>query len=154
MGLCHSANENEPSDAIVDDNNIDLSPKESLDTAIGDTNIDISPKEPSDAIVDDNNIDLSPKESLDAAIGDTNIDLKVYRNEDTGSVCNGDDIENCIAFKRIATGLQYYSPLDIVHNKNDEKIFTHFIAAVYGDEMQNDYIHIIRKHNHQIQQMK
>eukprot|EP01083_Nonionella_stella_P189925 703451_1 len=87
---------------------------------------------------------------------DTKPDLSVFHNGGKScDYCNGGDIAKCIAFQRISTGLKYYSLFDIENNKNDEEIFTHFINDVYPlREMHNDYTHIIRKHQHQIQDIK
>eukprot|EP01083_Nonionella_stella_P264950 898093_1 len=81
--------------------------------------------------------------------------LRVFHNDKGCEGCNGGDPENCISFKRISTGLKYYSVLDVATNKNDEDIFAHFVNEVYKlNTMHNDYAHIIRKHQHQMQDIK
>eukprot|EP01083_Nonionella_stella_P295045 1002794_1 len=84
------------------------------------------------------------------------IDFSIYQNKQKACDCiNEGYIETCISFQRISTGLRYYSLFDIDNNKNDEETFTDFINDVYPlREMHNDYTHIIRKHQHQIQDIK
>eukprot|EP01083_Nonionella_stella_P101748 288722_1 len=82
-------------------------------------------------------------------------DLSVFHNGDEGCNCKGGYIGNCISFKRISTGLNYYSLFDIVNNENDEQIFAHFMNEIYTlKRMHNDYAHILHNHQHQIQEIK
>eukprot|EP01083_Nonionella_stella_P268057 905875_1 len=86
-----------------------------------------------------------------AQCGENNQDI----DKNSACDCNGEDIEHCGSFERLSTGLKRYSLLDMENNKHDEEIFTHFINDIYTlKEMHNDYTHIIRKHQHQIQDIK
>eukprot|EP01083_Nonionella_stella_P275594 936072_1 len=150
MGLCHSAKDNTDSSEQTPSNSV-----VNREEASGENIAIVHGNDIDSHHSANDNTDLDQKEPSDTIVGDNSIDLGVYTNDAKGCDCNGKDIENCISFKRMSTGLKYYSLLDIIHNKNDEKIFTHFIAAVYDNEMViNDYIHIICEHNHQIPQMK
>eukprot|EP01083_Nonionella_stella_P196123 721856_1 len=83
------------------------------------------------------------------------LDLSIFHNVTKGrDVCNGRSLDKCISFQRMSIASKYYSLMDIGNNPNDEKLFSHFIGEIYVNELQNDYTHIIRTHNHQIHEMR
>lgn len=56
----------------------------------------------------------------------------------------------CSYIKRLLSGLEYYSMLDVVHNNRHKEQFINFIHNKY-QQLLDDYIHFIRRHQGQIE---
>ena len=83
------------------------------------------------------------------------IDLTIFKTEKSDIECNenkDNPIKSCLALKRLITALKYYSLLNVISNNNDKQIFLNFIKCIYKSFL-DDYNHLIRKHDKQLQQI-
>ena len=78
--------------------------------------------------------------------------MKIFENHQLINNCKGacninDTTKDlCISLQRIITAHNYYQLLDVEHNKDDMEIFTSFINQVYGQNILNDYEHLMKGH--------
>ena len=79
-------------------------------------------------------------------------DLSVFQNTDNHQPpSNCTDYKTCICVKRILTGLQYYTSLDVISNNNHRDLFSLFIDDIYNvQSVIMDFYHLRKQHGDQI----
>ena len=85
-----------------------------------------------------------------------NFDLSVF-NDIGYHYCRlpGNHIENCQCFIRVFTCLQYYSLLNVKHDKDHRSTFQHFIENVYNiQNLLNDHHHLLKNHSGYLTEIK
>eukprot|EP01084_Bolivina_argentea_P238634 400903_1 len=73
-----------------------------------------------------------------------------YDIDDKCDTESDDPFEECNVVKRLICGLQYYSSLNVVNDKNDQDKFNKFICNVYHTFL-DDYTHLINIHAHKLE---
>eukprot|EP01084_Bolivina_argentea_P238632 400900_1 len=73
-----------------------------------------------------------------------------YDIDDKCDTESDDPFEECNVVKRLICGLQYYSSLNVVNEKNDQNKFSQFICNVYHRFL-DDYSHLINIHGHKLE---
>ena len=80
----------------------------------------------------------------------TELDLSVFEVEKPIECNDYKTYQQCPSIARLAVSLKYYSALDISNNEIHRDIFHHFITTLH-QTMLDDYIHFIKNHGHQIE---
>ncbi len=84
------------------------------------------------------------------------VDLSIF--ESIGSACFGSNgsvvISDCDHLQRLVHGLKYYEKLASSNHPEKGRIFSEFIASVYGDDLVvNDWVHFMTTHQDQIEEI-
>eukprot|EP01084_Bolivina_argentea_P007290 13696_1 len=80
-------------------------------------------------------------------------DLSIFKEEldVNNGQCDSSDYLSCKSIRRLSSSLRYYSSLDITNNKLDQNIFIDFILGCYNETLLDDFIHLSKKHQHQLE---
>ena len=79
----------------------------------------------------------------------SSVDISVFDNpSQPNKDCS--DFKNCISIKRLLCSLKYYSVLQVDTNTKNQDIFMHFMKKIYGIQVLNDYNHLTRSHDHEL----
>ena len=83
----------------------------------------------------------------------TNVDLTIFKSQKQISTDKSHQYENCISIQRLLTCMRYYTKLDIHKNKDNIDIFYNFMEEVYKYQIYDDYYHLIRFHQNELNQI-
>ena len=81
------------------------------------------------------------------------IHLAIFKSDQIGQCIDCPHYKQCPSISRLCVALRYYSELNPVNNPQQQDIFAHFTTTIYTNLL-DDYIHFIKQHQHQIQEIK
>lgn len=81
------------------------------------------------------------------------IAFTIFQSE--GLICNKTPniIDGCGYLKRLITATIFYEKLDIINNQKDRQMFNNFILNIYQDQFLNDYNHLIKNHQYDLEEI-
>ena len=81
---------------------------------------------------------------------DSSIDLSVFNNDqqpDKDCI----NFKTCIGVNRLLSALKYYSVLQVTNNRQKQDIFMHFINEIYTKQILEDYNHLHKSHDNELE---
>ena len=82
---------------------------------------------------------------------ESTIDLTIFNHHSSPPIDINHDYQSCISIKRLLVSLKYYNQLKIENNSNNQEVFTNFMDEVYKHQVFDDYYHLIKFHQSQLE---
>ena len=79
------------------------------------------------------------------------LDMTIFNIEEESQCCDG--FQTCGSIKRLLSSLKYYTLLQPHHHKENQDIFTKFMNDIYKERVLDDFYHLTKSHEGEIQQI-